>query len=478
MDKKLIRNYIYSILYQLVKIVLPLLIVPYTYKHITPPVLGISDYAGSILQWFILVGILGVNTYGNREIAKVRDNQDDLNRSFFEILAMQIANMIVAMIAYYIFINFVQFDNLFIFKLTGLTMIASMLDISWFFYGMEDFKKASIRNIVVKCLGTALIFLICKTPDDLWKFVLINVGSELFGQFIMFFQLREYITFTPISLVNAYKHHFSSTFQLFIPTIAISVYTMLDQTMLGTLYGEEHLNYYKVSMGFIRMFLYLIVSIGSVVLPRMTNIVTNDEDGERKAQELIHTTLKISLALSLPMCFGMIAIARSFISWYSPTTPILASLIMMGSPIIILIAISNVTGTQYLVPVGMFDKYTKSVIFGSLTNFVINLLLISRYGAYGALIGSVIAELVVTTTQFLMIYKQVNLSFRERSMFIYLVSSLVMMVVVGFIIRILPQNIIGTVTSILIGAIIYFIMLLVSKEELCMKLVNLRKRSN
>ena len=77
-----------------------------------------------------------------------------------------------------------------------------------------------------------------------------------------------------------------------------------------------------------------------------------------------------------------------------------------------------------------------------------------------------------------MIYKQVNLSFRERSMFIYLVSSLVMMVVVGFIIRILPQNIIGTVTSILIGAIIYFIMLLVSKEELCMKLVNLRKRSN
>ena len=106
MDRKILRNYIYNVLYQLVKIVVPLLIVPYTYSHLTASALGISDFAGSILNWFILFGILGVNTYGNRQIAKVRDNKEEMNRTFFEILYMQIANMLIAMAAYYIFIKF------------------------------------------------------------------------------------------------------------------------------------------------------------------------------------------------------------------------------------------------------------------------------------------------------------------------------------------------------------------------------------
>ncbi|MBQ1318038.1 MAG: oligosaccharide flippase family protein, partial [Solobacterium sp.] len=315
MDKKLVRNYIYNILYQLVKIILPLVIIPYTYAHLTPAVVGISDYAGSVMQWFILFGILGVNTYGNREIAKVRNDRDKLNRTFFEILYMQMADMVIAAAAYYIFISFAITENLTIFRLTGFTMLASMLDISWFFYGVEDFKKASIRNIVVKCLGTGLIFLLCKTPADLWKFVLINAGSELFGQFIMFFQLKQYITFEKVSLADAYRHHFKPTFQLFIPTIAISVYTMLDRTMVGALYNEEHLSYYKTSIGFVQMFLYFITSIGAVVLPRITNVFYNEEGGEEKAKNLIRTTMKIALMLSVPMCLGMVAIARSFISW-------------------------------------------------------------------------------------------------------------------------------------------------------------------
>ncbi|MBQ1468252.1 MAG: oligosaccharide flippase family protein, partial [Solobacterium sp.] len=238
MDRKLIRNYIYNVLYQMVKVIMPLVLTPYVYKHITAPVVGISDYAGSIMQWFILVGILGVNIYGNREIARVRDDKDQLSETFFEIFWMQMLNMIIMAAAYYLFISFTIKENYNIFVLAGTTMLASMLDITWFFYGMEDFKKASIRNIIVKCLGVFLIMTLCKTPADLWLYILINVGSELFGQAIMFIQLRQYLTFEKVSLKDAYKNHFKATFQLFVPTIAISVYTLLDQTMVGALYEK------------------------------------------------------------------------------------------------------------------------------------------------------------------------------------------------------------------------------------------------
>ena len=114
MDSKIIKNYIYNILYQLVRIILPMVLVPYTYAHITPPVLGISSFASNIMSWFILFGILGVNTYGNREIAKVRDDPKKLNTAFFEIFYMQVLNMIIAMIAYYFFCFATVKENLYV----------------------------------------------------------------------------------------------------------------------------------------------------------------------------------------------------------------------------------------------------------------------------------------------------------------------------------------------------------------------------
>ncbi|MBQ1320542.1 MAG: polysaccharide biosynthesis C-terminal domain-containing protein, partial [Solobacterium sp.] len=275
---------------------------------------------------------------------------------------------------------------------------------------------------------------------------------------------------------DAYRHHFKPTFQLFIPTIAISVYTMLDRTMVGALYNEEHLSYYKTSIGFVQMFLYFITSIGAVVLPRITNVFYNEEGGEEKAKNLIRTTMKIALMLSVPMCLGMVAVAGNFISWYLPTAPIVADLIRFGSPIIIFISMSNVTGIQYLVPTGMYTQYTISVVTGSIVNFIINSLLIPRYGAYGAIAGSVIAEFCVTCVQLAFVRRKAHIRFFDRSCAVYVIGAAVMMAVVMAVVRVLPVNIAGTVLSIFAGMIVYFIVLYVSKEDLCMKVMGMIRR--
>ena len=420
MDRKLIRNYLYNILYQLVKIALPLILVPYTAEHIGAIPLGIYGFAGSIMNWFILFGILGVNTYGNRQIAKVRDDKEELNRTFFEIFSMQICNMIIAMAAYFLYIQLTVHENILFYRLTGLTMLASMLDITWFFYGVEDFKKASIRNIIVKCVGVGLIFLLVKTPADLWKYIL-----------------------------------------------------MLDKTMVGYLYSEEHVTYYLTSMNIVQMFLYFITSIGSVMLPRVTNVFYTSEDGDKKAQALISTTMKIACLLAFPMCFGMMAIAPNFISWYLPAWyPIIANLIMMGCPIIIFISMSNVTGIQYMVPTGMYQQYSTSVIAGSLINFAVNILLIPKYGAYGAVIGSLIAECSVTSIQLYLIRRKVQLGFRNRSYLIYACGALIMFACVTGAGLYLPKNVLGTLVQVLIGVIVYAGIILVSREELAMKVIS------
>lgn len=473
MDRKILKNYIYNILYQLVKVILPLIVVPYTAHHIGAKTLGIYNFAGTVMNWFILFGILGVNTYGNRQIAKIRDNKEELSRTFLEILAMQMTNMMIAMIAYFVYIQMtVASDSLFFYRLTGCTMFASMLDISWLYYGVEDFKKASIRNIVVKIIGVALIMTFVKSPSDLALYIIINVGSELLGQAIMFAQLKQYIHFTKISLSEAYRHHFKATFQLFVPTIAIAVYTMLDQTMIGYLYSEEHVTYYFTSMNLIKIFLYFITSIGSVMLPRITNIFYNRNDGTEQTRVLVHSTMKIALLLALPMCFGMMAITPDFISWFIPEWPIVSDLIMIGCPIIIFISMSNVTGIQYMVPTGMYSQYSFSVILGSCINFVCNMMMIPRLGAYGAIVGSLIAEFTVTVTQIIFVRRKLNLHFKDRSYVIYMTGSAVMFGLVYGLGKLLPDSMISTVLQIMTGAAVYFAALLITKEELCVKVLS------
>ena len=481
MDKKLILNYIYNILYQMVKVVLPLITVPYLYSHVGAETLGISDFASNIAQWFILFGILGVNIYGNREIAKIRNDKDKLGKTFFEIFYMQAINMVIATILYFVYVKLTVHTNINIYYLTGMIMLASMLDITWFFYGVEDFKKASIRNIVVKILGVSLIILLVKKPEDLWLYVVINCLSELVGQFIMFTQLKQYINFEHVSIKKAYKRHLKPTIALFVPTIAISIYTILDQTMIGYMYNTLHLNYYKTSMSFIKMFLYFITAIGAVVLPRVANVYHNDEDGDKKVEKLIKDTMRIALFLAIPMTFGMVGISKIFISWYLPSAPIIADLIILGSPIIIFISISNVTCTQYMVPTGMTKEYSISVISGALVNMLINLFLIPRWGAYGAIVGSIIAEFVVTFVQMIYIKQRVSIKFFDSSQLKYLLSSLVMLIVVFLIGNFMIDNI--TISSskvgllinlvqIFVGIIVYFVGLLILKDKLLFTVIN------
>ena len=198
----------------------------------------------------------------------------------------------------------------------------------------------------------------------------------------------------------------------------------------------------------------------------------NDADGEKKAEAYISTTMKISMLLALPMCFGMMSIAKSFMSWYIPVWPVLGELIMLGCPVIILISMSNVTGIQYMVPTGMYNQYSASVIAGSCVNFLINLILIPRYGAYGAIIGSIIAELTVTSIQLILIRRKVKFQFFQRSYFIYVIGTALMAVTVVSLTKLFPIGTLYTLLEVAAGMIVYALVLLITKEELMMKVIH------
>jgi len=470
MDRKIIKNYIYNVLFQLVKIVLPFFLVPYTMGHLGESVLGISDFAGNIASWFILFGVLGINVYGNREIAKVRDDKDELSTMFFEILLVQVVNMIIALALYSLYVWLIVKDNQLIYWLYVLTVVSSAFDISWFYYGIENFKIVSIRNTVVKAVGVLLIFLLVKNPSDLWLYVVINSGSDFIGQIITYLGLKDYINYKRISLKIAYKRHLKATFLLFVPTIAINVYTLLDQTMLGVLIKDKgDVALYKAAQGFVKMFLYFITSIGSVVMPRIANVFYKGNKDE--VNRYIGSTLRFAIVLGLPMMVAMICVSPYFFPWYLPNQPSMIKLVQYSSPIILFIAISNVFGTQYLVPTDRTKEYTISVVFGAVVNFIINFILIPRLGAVGAVIGSVIAEFTVTLVQYVYVRKEIKVNVLNTT--IKTIAGIIVMgIVVIFVGNRMSVSIVTNIIQAIVGAIVYGIVMLILKEETIMNVFN------
>lgn len=180
MKKSLTKNYIYNLIYQIMLLILPLITAPYISRVLGAENIGIYSYTLSISAYFILFGSLGIALYGQREIAYKQKDKEKYSITFWEIFFLRILTMTIALILYYfIFAKGEQYQTYY--KVLILEIIGNCIDISWFFQGLEEFKKTVTRNMIVKLISVVCIFLLVKTPNDLYIYFWIYVLSILIG---------------------------------------------------------------------------------------------------------------------------------------------------------------------------------------------------------------------------------------------------------------------------------------------------------
>ena len=221
---KTLKNYFYNLAYQITALIVPFVTTPYISRIFGAD--GIGKYAVSyaIAQYFTLVGLLGINTYGVRQIAYYRDDKKNLYKIFWNLNYMRFITMGVSIFLFVIYIVFfVRESERIIYIAQSGVLLSSFFDISWYFSGTEQFKFTAIRNILVKLLGMILVFIFVKEKEDVWLYSFILALSLLLGQLSMW-----RIAFRSIPLVRPdtkmIKMFLKETFRLWIPAIAINIY--------------------------------------------------------------------------------------------------------------------------------------------------------------------------------------------------------------------------------------------------------------
>lgn len=462
-NKSITKNYIYNLFYQVLTIIVPLITTPYLSRVLGAENIGIYSYTLSITTYFILFGSLGVAMYGQREIAYLQDNKFERSKTFFEILIMRFITLGISLLIFFcVFCIHGQYS--FYYKILILELLAYSLDISFYFQGLEEFKKTVVRNSLVKIVSVVCIFIFVKNENNLVQYFFIYVISNFLGNLSLWIYLPRYIEKIKVSNLNILKH-LKPTIGLFIPQIAAQIYTVLDKTMIGTIVDDKsEVGFYEQAQKIVKLLLTIATSLGTVMIPRMANTFANGD--KEKLREYMKHSFAFVLLIAFPLMFGIISISNKFVPmFYGEGYDKVIYLIIIISPILLAIGLSNVIGTQYLLPTKQQKKYTISVIWGAIINFIFNLLFINLWKSIGASIATVMAECVVTGIQFYLVRDEIKISSVLKIMKKYFIASMIMFIVSISIATLISNNILSICIQIGVSGIVYFFILLLLKDE-------------
>ena len=476
-------NYLYNLAYQIFAMITPLITTPYVARVLSTDGVGQFTFSASIISYFSMLASLGFSVYAQREIAKHQGSKEQQSIIFWEIIICKAISGTCCLIACWLLILTGVFKSYtLLIALLSVEIAASALNISFFFQGNENFRIIAIRDFVIKIIGVLLIFLFVKSKSDLWVYTLCIAGSAFLSAVSLWPCVRQQIIRCDVRQLSPARH-FIPSLRLFIPTIAISVFMILDKTLIGVLIPGDietiaadgsvvlrHIadienGYYGQSEKITQMSMMVLASLGTVMMPR------NARELEKGRKDVfsrnINKSIEFVFFIGAPISAGLMAVAFNFSPWFFgegyDKVPVL---MVIFAFIVIPSGLGNVFGKQYLIPKGEDRKYTLAYVSSAVVNLILNIILIPKYLSYGAAVASVIAEIIAPAIMLWYIRNSLNPSQIIQKNWKPLVSAAAMFGCVYTTGTFLKPSVINTIVLISEGVLIYISSVLLLKTPI------------
>jgi len=228
----------------------------------------------------------------------------------------------------------------------------------------------------------------------------------------------------------------------------------MDKIMLGIMSNSTELGYYHSTENVIRVPMALINALGTVMLPRVSNLISREE--EETISDLFVKSIALAMFISNSISFGIMTVAQEFVPiFYGKGFEKCIFLFYIILPSCIFLAFANVIRTQYLIPRKKDRSYIISLTMGAIINVFFNLALIPEYGAIGAALGTLAAEVVVCAVQAAFVYKEVNIGRNIVNSLPFVIAGIIMFLVCRNFVPPIGNAIIALLVKILISGALY-----------------------
>lgn len=464
-QKSIFKNYIFNVTLTILNLLFPIITFPYVSRVLGADGIGKVNFVNSVASYFVLFASLGIPAYGIREIARFRDNREEMSKVFCEIFAINFISTIICVVFYYISIlSFKAFDKeRLLYIITGTLILLNMFNIDWFYSGIEDYKFITIRSIIFKIVSIIMLFTLVHSKNNYVLYAAITVIAASGSNIVNMINCKKYVKFNFIKL--NLKRHIKSIIILFSTQFAISIYVNLDSIMTGIIAGNASVGYYAAAIKINKMSLAIITALSSVLLPRLSYYIKNNM--KKEFDSLILKSIQVILFLGIPMSLGVYMLAPEITLIFGgkefiPTI----SCLRLTVPIILAIAFGYFINIQILMPLGKEKLAFRAAIFGSIINLILNLILIPHFKQNGTSIATSITEMCVTLNMALYSYSYIKGKIINKQNVKYLSASLFLILIITLTTKVFANNFLIILVSIILSCISYFGILFMVKDKI------------
>lgn len=463
------KNAVLNIIRTLLSIIFPLVTFPYVTRVLGPVGLGKTQFASNFISYFVMFAGLGIGTYGIREIAKKRDNKQELSKVAKEIF---ILNLIPTIISYFL-LGITLFvvpklnpyrNLLFVYSAT---ILFSTIGIEWFYNGLEQYVYMTVRQLFFQILSFLSIFIFVRSNEDYLNYAILSVIANVGANVCNFIHSRKYVDWRVKGKLEI-STHLKPVFILFGTRVAASLYVSLDTTLLGFITDDSQIGYYESANKISRVVVSLITSVTAVLLPRLSYYLKNNE--KERFNELLRKSFYGMLMFALPIAAGLFLLSgevtvlisgKSFIPAI-PTMRVLSALILV-------IPLSGFMGNQLFIPMGKEKITLYAMLVGAFVNVSLSVWFIFLWGAFGAAFASLLAEFSIVVVYFVFAYKWKLFLFEYKELFQFFISVVLMATFIIVIQKFNFMNALVITLSVIFGAFIYGLQLFLFKNKTFME---------
>lgn len=473
MSKSLKLNAFFNVVRNVLRLIFPLITFPYVSRVLMPEGIGKVNFANSIVMYFYTIASLGIGSYGIREAAKIRNDRLALAKFTKEMLSINMVSTLVSYILLAASLVFVKkFESYRILIIVNSSsIILNTIGFEWLYSALEEYGYITLRSIIFQIVSLALTFILVRNSDDVVNYALVSVISNVGSNVCNLIHARRYLDLkTKVKL--EIKKHLKPIFLLFFSSIAITVFSILDTSMVGFIKDDVEVGYYTSASKIIRMIRDLFPAISTVMFARVSYYVGTKET--QKIKEVTGQIFNLFYALSIPICMGFILLMKPILllmcgSEFLPAVAVGQVL----APLVILSSISGYLSGAILISFGREKIYMYVEVGAALLDIVLNFAFIPKYGALGAGIATLITELVMFIVFHISVKNEISGVKIKKALVQYIISSVIMALVVYMEIKYLPlspilQILLGAVS----GALIYFVILVIMKNEFLQSSIN------
>ena len=473
-EKSIKKNAFYSFLKAFMTLIFPIITFPYASRILLPEGIGKVNFANSIISYFVMLGSLGIGTYGTREIAKNKENKLEVSKILKELLLINFITTLIATVLFvfsFFFIKqFKEYQSILL--ICSLNIVFTPLGLDWYYRGLEEFKYITVRSFLFQLLSVIFLFTFVKTEDDLLLYTLIGIISSVGSNICNIIHARKSV-FLKIDSKLELKKHLKPILIFFASSVSISIYTMLDTSMIGFLSNDNQVGLYSAANKINRMLLGVITATIGVILSRLS--FYNNQNKKEEFYNLANKCFRYILIVSVPCAVGLFLLSKPIILLFSGSQYVEAvDTMKILSPIIVIISIGVFLNGNILPSLGKEKYGLIAVTSGAIINFVLNIFFIKKWQAFGAGLSTLITEFSITLIQLFFTRKIFINKENLITLIKVVIATIVMFAILEIVYRKFNMPIFQIVICMISGIFIYSCLLFLLREKEFINLIKLK----